>query len=253
VFTAAAEHYDRFMGRYAHPLVAQLADVAGVAAGMRVLDVGCGPGELAVELARRVGGEHVAAIDPATQFVAACRDRVPEADVREGVAEDLPWDDATFDAALSSLVVAFMSDAQAGVGEMARVTRPGGTIAACMWDIAGDGMAMLTTFWQAARDVDPSVAGERRRAGTADGDLRELLTRTGLRDVRDGVLEVEVAYTDFDDLWEPFTHGVGPAGEHLASLAPPDAGRVRDGMRARVGGDGPFTLPARAWYAVGVR
>jgi ubiquinone/menaquinone biosynthesis C-methylase UbiE len=140
-FTAAVENYDRFMGRYATGLAPKFADAAGVRAGMRVLDVGCGPGALAVELAGRVGEDNVAAIDPAPQFAAACQARIPGADVREGVAESLPWDDGTFDAAMCSLVVAWMSDADQGIGEMARVTKPGGTVAAAMWDIPGGGAA----------------------------------------------------------------------------------------------------------------
>src|SRR3954453_5583375 len=154
-FTAAAEKYDRFMGRYTRSLAPLLVDAAGVQPGMRVLDVGCGPGGLTTEIAKRVGGsEHVAAIDPAPQFAAACAELNPGADVRVGVAEDLPWPDASFDAALSSLVIAFMQDADAGVREMIRVTGPGGVVAACMWDIAGGGMTMLKVFWEAARELD---------------------------------------------------------------------------------------------------
>src|SRR5215213_5944623 len=172
-FAAPAEQYDRFMGRYAPTLSAALSDAAGVAAGMRVLDVGCGPGGLTRELIARVGAANVAAVDPAPQFAAACRERNPGADVREGAAEALPWPDGTFDAALASLVVGFMRDADAGVREMARVTRPGGTIAACMWDTTAGGMTMLRVFWNAARRVEPDVAGERRIAGTAEGDIAE--------------------------------------------------------------------------------
>src|SRR5919206_396486 len=117
---AAAENYDRFMGRYAVGLAPKLADAAGVAAGMRVVDVGCGPGGLTVELARRAGEENVAGIDPAPGFAAACQERLPGADIREGVAEALPWGDGEFDAALSSLVVAFMTDAHEGIREMLR-------------------------------------------------------------------------------------------------------------------------------------
>ena len=160
-FVAPAEHYDRFMGRYLPTLAPALIEASGITAGDRVVDVGCGTGGLAVELAARVGDSNVAGIDPAGQFVAACRERVPGGDIREGVAEELPWGDGEFDAALSSLVVAFMKDPDRGVREMARVTRPGGTVAACMWDIAGGGMTMLHTFWSAAREIDPSVTGER--------------------------------------------------------------------------------------------
>src|SRR5439155_1727922 len=109
-FTAAVEHYDRFMGRYATGLAPKFADAAGVRAGMRVLDVGCGPGALAVELAGRVGEDNVAAIDPAPQFAAACQARIPGADVREGVAESLPGDDGAFYASLDDADKATLRD-----------------------------------------------------------------------------------------------------------------------------------------------
>ncbi|HEX7292105.1 MAG TPA: class I SAM-dependent methyltransferase, partial [Conexibacter sp.] len=218
-FAAPAEHYDRFMGRYTPTLAAALADVADLAPGARVLDVGCGPGGLASELAARVGAENVAAVDPAPQFVDACRERIAGADVREGVAEALPWADAEFDAALSSLVLAFMRDPDAGVREMARVTRDGGTVAACMWDTTTGGMTMLRIFWTAVREIDPSTQGERALAGTAEGDIAQRFERAGLEQVVEGTLTARAEYTGFDDFWEPFTFAVGPAGQHLRSLS----------------------------------
>jgi ubiquinone/menaquinone biosynthesis C-methylase UbiE len=249
-FTAAAEKYDRFMGRYTTSLAPVFADAAGVAGGMRVLDVGCGPGGLTEDLVRRVGAENVAAIDPAAQFAAACRQRHPGADVREGVAEALPWRDGFFDVTLCSLVVAFMKDAEQGVSEMQRVTCPGGTVAACMWDIAGGGMTMLKTFWAAARSLDPTVAGERSRPGVTEGDLGERFRRAGLQDVLEGELEARVDYSDFQDFWEPFTFAVGPAGHYLASLPADRQARVREACQAALPA-GPFSLTARAWYARG--
>jgi SAM-dependent methyltransferase len=249
-FSAPAEHYDRFMGRYAPTLATALADAAGVTAGMRALDVGCGPGGLTRELVARTGAANVAAIDPAAQFVAACRDRNPGADVREGGAEELPWATGEFDAALSSLVIAFMRDPDQGVGEMARVTRPGGTVAACMWDLATDGMTMLATFWNAVRKAVPDVEGERRLAGTAEGDIAARFERAGLRDVVGGALSARADYADFDDFWEPFTFAVGPAGEYLASRPEQEQAEIREACRAALP-NGQFSLDARAWYARG--
>jgi len=249
-FSAAAEQYDRFMGRYTRTLAPALVNAAEVGERMRVVDVGCGPGGLTRVLADAVGEPNVAAIDPAPQFVAACRVRHPAADVRQGVAEELPWPDDAFDAALSCLVIAFMTDPDQGVREMARVTRPGGTVAACMWDIPGGGMTMLATFWNAVREVRPDAPGERRRPGVAQGDIADRFRRAGLQDVEDGALDASVDYAGFEDFWEPFTFAVGPTGQFLASLPAAERDRVREACRAELP-EGPFTLTARAWYARG--
>ncbi len=248
-FQSPAEHYDRFMGRYTVPLARALADEAGVGDGMRVLDVGCGPGGLASELAGRVGAGNVAAIDPAEQFVAACRERNPGADVRQGVGEELPWGDDEFDAALSCLVMAFMRDPDAAMRQMARVTKPGGRVGVCMWDIAGGGMTMLRVFWDAMKAVKPGTESEQRRAGTSEGDIAERLRRAGLGDVAGGALEVSVEYSGFEDFWEPFTFAVGPAGQAFAKLEDEAKDAVREAIRAELP-DGPFSLDARAWYAI---
>jgi SAM-dependent methyltransferase len=249
-FAAPAEHYDRWMGRYTPSLAVALADAASITNGMRVVDVGCGPGGLAIELSARVGSENVAAIDPAAQFAEACRERNPGADVRVGVAEELPWENDTFDAALSSLVIGFMRDADQGVREMSRVTRPGGTVAACMWDIATGGMTMLRIYWEAAREVQPAVEGERRMVGTEEGDIARRFVAAGLADVVGGELTARADYADFEDFWQPVTLGIGPAGQHLQSLSDRERGRVREACRARLP-EGSFSLDARAWYARG--
>jgi SAM-dependent methyltransferase len=249
-FAAPAEHYDRFMGRYAPTLAAALADAAGVTSGMRVVDVGCGPGGLTHELAARVGATNVAAIDPAPQFVEVCRASHPRADVRIGAAEHLPWADGEFDAALSQLVIGFMRDPGRGVAEMSRVTRPGGTVAACMWDIETGGMTMLRIFWSAVRSLDRKVQGEQRMAGTAEGDIAERFLRAGLVHVKGGALDARAQYAGFEDFWEPFTFAVGPAGQYLASLSGEQRAAVRAACQAALP-DGPFSLAARAWGAWG--
>lgn len=239
------------MGRYAVGLAPKLADAIGVVAGMRVVDVGCGPGGLTAELARRVGEGNVAGIDPAPGFAAVCRERLPGADIREGVAEELPWGDGEFDAALSSLVVAFMTDADQGIREMARVTKPGGTVAACMWDFAGGEMTMIATFWRAARSVDPSLARESTPVGGTEGDIAKRMRRVGLENVTETTIETSVDYAGFDEYWEPFTHGGGPSsGAYVAKLDADGRARLREACRALLP-DGSFTLHARAWLSVG--
>ncbi len=249
-FNAPAEGYDRLMGRYLATLAPAFADAAGVGSGMRLLDVGCGPGGLTRELVARAGADAVSAIDPSPPFVEACRRRNPGVDVREGFAENLPFESDTFDGVLSSLVIGFLSDADAGVGEMARVAVPGGTIAACFWDFAH--MTSLRTFWAGAREVDAAIQGEVPRIGTKEGDLVELLSRAGLSDVRGGWVAASAAYEDFEDWWTPFTLGIGPAGAYYSALDGPAREALKQGCRRALGEpDGAFTLDARAWFARG--
>ena len=127
-FDVSADAYLRFMGRYSEPLAARFADLAGIRPGQRVLDVGCGPGALAAELVSRVGAGAVSAVEPSASFVAAARDRLPGVDIRRSPAEQLPFGDGVFDAAMAQLVVHFMTDPVAGLREMGRVTRPGARV-----------------------------------------------------------------------------------------------------------------------------
>ena len=182
-FAVDADAYDRFMGRYSVRLAPSFADFAQVAPGNRVLDVGCGPGALTTELVRRLGATAVAAVDPSEQFAAAARERHPGVDVRVAAAEELPFADGEFDAALAQLVVHFMDDPVRGLAEMARVTRDGGVVAACVWDHAG-GQTPLAPFWDAVHELDPNATDESRMAGGHEGHLTELCTKAGLRNVR---------------------------------------------------------------------
>ena len=244
--------YERFMGRYSAPLAHELAKVAGVVAGMRVLDVGCGTGALTSVLAGLVGPEHVAAVDPSEPFVEECRARVPGADVRLGPAEALPFGDGTFDCAVAQLVFHFVADPSGAVAEMARVTRPGGRVAACVWDFTG-GMTMLRAYWDAASEVDPEAPDEVARFGGRPGELAALWRDQGLRDVADGSLTVSSAYSGFDELWESFLGGAGPVGMHAVSLDEARRDAMREALHRRLGSPaGPFELTATAWCAVGV-
>jgi SAM-dependent methyltransferase len=247
MFDVPADAYDRFMGRYSVQLAPQLADLAGVHADQRVLDVGCGPGALTTELVERLQPNNVAAVDPSPSFVAATRERHPGVDVRQAPAEELPFLDASFDAAIAQLVVHFMKDPVTGLGEMARVTRSGGTVAACVWDFAGD-RSPLTPFWRAVRELDGNTEDESHLPGVRAGHLAELFTQAGLRDVEDTEIEAAVTYTSFEEWWAPYTRGVGPAGGYVAKLDPARRRELEHRCRQLLP-EPPFTLTAIAWAA----
>ena len=213
-FDVPADRYDRYMGRYSRQLSAQMADLAGVSAGQRVLDVGCGPGALTTELVARLGEASVAAVDPSEPFVAAARERNPGVDVRRASAEQLPFEGGTFDAAIAQLVVHFMTNPVGGLTEMRRVTRAEGVVA-----------------------LRVAIHQERPAAG--------------LRDVRASLVTASVEHASFDAWWELFTFGIGPAGGYLVSLDPERQAQLRETCRALVP-SGAFVLAVRAWAARGL-
>jgi 2-polyprenyl-3-methyl-5-hydroxy-6-metoxy-1,4-benzoquinol methylase len=242
-FDVSGDAYDNFMGRYARELAPVFADFAGVRSG-NALDVGCGSGVLAEELASRLGAENVAAVDP-SPLVEACAARVPGADVRKGAAEALPWPDASFDAALAQLVLHFLEDPVAGLVEMSRVTRPDGVVAACTWNF--DEMLLVRTFWQSARAIVPSAPAETLEVPSL-AKFAELGEQAGLDGVEGAALDVGSTYENFDELWGSFQQGVGPAGDFSASLDDKARNAVRDEYFRRLGEpDGSFTLSAQAW------
>jgi SAM-dependent methyltransferase len=249
---ANAAAYQRFMGRYSDRLSHELVRAAGVAPGQQVIDVGCGSGALTVVLAEIIGAGNVAGIDPSEPFVAEARRRVPGADLRVAPAESLPFEDGTFDAALSQLVFHFVQDPARSVAEMRRVTRSGGRVAACVWDMTG-GMTMLRSYWDAAREAGATGPDEVERFGGRPGQLAGLWREAGLRDVVDEALTVSADYGDFDELWTSFLGAAGPVGAHAVSLDEQQAAAVRETLHRRIGApDGPFTLSATAWYAAGI-
>jgi SAM-dependent methyltransferase len=248
-FDVGADAYLRFMGRYSEPLAASFAELAGVRRGQRALDVGCGPGALTAELVNRVGAESVSAVEPSASFAAAVRERLPGVDVRRSAAEQLPFPDDAFDVALAQLVVHFMADPVRGLREMRRVTRPGGTVAACVWDHAGD-RGPLAAFWAAVRELDPDTADESGLAGAREGDLARLFRQAGLSSVQAGTLTVRVRHADFDDWWDRFTLGVGPAGAYVASLAAQGRMALRERCR-RLLPPAAIEITAVAWAVTG--
>ena len=252
-FTVSADAYMRFMGKYSEPLAARFADLAGVHRGQRVLDVGCGPGALTAELVSRAGADAVSAVDPSASFAAAVRERLPGVDVRQSAAEQLPFPEDAFDAAMAQLVVHFMADPVTGLREMGRVTRPGGVVAACVWDHAG-GRGPLTAFWSAVREMDPAADDESGRAGVREGHLAELFTQAGLGGTQVSTLTVRVRHASFERLVGAVharrrpgrgISGVpGPGSPRRAARAVPTPaarGPIRD-HRDRVGGSQPHLI-----------
>jgi len=240
-----ATAYGLFTGRFSEALSSGFADVAGLTPGQRVLDVGCGPGALTQVIVEQVGTPGVSAVDPSSAFVEAARARLPGVDVRRASAEELPHADGTFDVALAQLVVHFMADPVAGLREMARVTKVGGVVAACVWDNAG-GSGPLSPLWRAAQRLDPTARDESGAPGAREGQLAELARESGLTRVDSSRLTVKVPFETFEEWWQPLTLGVGSGGAYVQRLE--EAGR--EALRQRLKhelGPAPFTLSASAW------
>ena len=250
-FRVSSTAYDRFMGRFSRPLSVEFADWLRLQKGWAALDVGCGPGALTEVLAARLGAASVTGVDPSESFIAAIRERLPEVAVVQASAEALPFEDESFDLAVAQLVVHFMSDPVAGAAELRRVTRPGGTIALNVWDFEG-GRAPQSTFMSALKSVVPQADDEVGRAGTRRGELAALLQDAGCRDIAQTELTVTVTSPTFEDWWEPYTLGVGPAGAQLLALDPERRNAVRERCRALLG-SGPVHSTATAWAAKGTR
>jgi len=251
-FAVAGATYDSFMGRYSVGLAELFSDAAGVASGQAAIDVGCGPGALTGVLVARLGAGAVRACDPSEPFLEACAARHPGVTVRLGRAESIPFESGSADHAMAQLVLHFVSEPEEAAREMARVVRPGGTVAACVWDF-DDGMEMLRAFWDAALAIDPDAPDEARtlRFGRP-GEIAELFAAVGIRDIAESTLCVTSTYTSFDELWAGFLAGVGPAGAYCVALSEADRARLRTELFARLGSPADsFSLDAVARCAVG--
>jgi SAM-dependent methyltransferase len=250
VFSGSGEAYDRFMGRYSVPLAERFADFAGVRAPQRALDVGAGTGALAGELVGRLGVESVAAAEPSADYAAALRKRFPGLDVRESPAEELPWEGGSFDTALAQLVVVFLNDAPGAVRELARVTRSGGVVATCMWEV--DGVEMMKALNEVRQRLSPGgpIPSPDYRD---EASLRLLFEEAGLREVETTRIEVSVEYETVDELWEPAIHVGGPGGPAVDSFSPEQLAAGRAIFEEALGNpSGGYSLAGRAAAVRGI-
>lgn len=244
--------YDRFMGRYAAELAPRFADFARIGTAERVLDVGAGTGALTAELVDRVGASRVAAAEPSAEFTAGLRRRMPELEIRQAPAEDMPWADGSFDAVLAQLVISFVADGTAATGEMARLARLGGVVALCMWD--EDGLDLAPPLRAARQVVAPADTPPPALPHRSEAALRRLLTEAGLRQVETATLTVRSEYASFEEYWDAARAMRGPDSAWMVDLDERRLTPGREAARAALGSPaGAFVLEGRAAAARGVR
>jgi SAM-dependent methyltransferase len=253
---SGSDAFERFMGRWSRPLAQSFVTFAQVGDGDRVLDVGCGTGAVAAAVLSATASARVTGLDASATYVEHARARTSSdrASFQAGDARQLPFADDMFDSTLSLLVINFVPDRDTALREMVRVTRPGGTVAAAVWDY-GEGMEMLRVFWDEAVAIDAAADArdERHMPLCRQGELSAAWRQQGLADVRETALAVPLRFSSFEDFWLPFLLGQGPAGAYVASLPESRQGLLRDRLRTRLvaEGDGPFTLHGRAWAVKG--
>jgi SAM-dependent methyltransferase len=251
--------YDDYIGRWSRLVAEEFLHWLDEPAGQRWLDVGCGTGALTSAVLESAGAASVDAVDTSEEFLRHARGRVRDARARfrAADAQRLPFRADSFDAAVSGLVLNFVPEPARALSEMVRVTRPGGIVAAYVWDYAGE-MQLLRRFWDAAAALDPQAAtvDEGRRFALAGPEpLKHVFRDAGLDDVSSRAIEVAMVFRDFDDFWRPFLGGQGPAGAYVASLDPDSRETLCDRLRrdVRASSDGTISLRGRAWAVRGIR
>jgi len=253
----SGDAYEAYVGRWSRPVAAQFIGWLALPSGLRWADVGCGTGALSELILRSCDPAAVVGVDRAAPFVAVASRRIADgrASFEVGDATSLPWPDASLDAAVSGLVLNFVPDAAAMVREMRRVTRPGGRVAAYVWDYAG-GMQMMRHFWDVAIALNPDDAGldqAERFPICQPGPLQALFETAGLKHVATRAIDIPMVFRDFDDFWTPFLRKQGAAPTYLAKLGATRQQGIRDELKARLPTqpDGRIALTARAWAVQG--
>jgi SAM-dependent methyltransferase len=254
---SAGDEYDVFMGRWSRHLAPRFVQFAGVTDGADVLDVGSGTGALSNAVAAAAPSSRIVGVDPSAPFVGAALAHHPGQRIRFeiGDAQHLQFEDASFDLTISQLILNFIPDPRKALQEMIRVTRPGGTVAAAVWDY-GEGMEMLRRFWDEATVLVPDADGkdERHMPLCRRGELGTLWRTHELMNVSEAPLTIETPFSSFEDYWLPFLKQQGPAGTFVASLSASHAEQLRLNLRRRLftdGPDRPLMLHARAWAVRG--
>lgn len=253
----AGDAYESYMGRWSRLVAREFLPWVGAPARARWLDVGCGTGALTAAVLSAAGPSLVCSVDASPSFVAFARRKVADPRVAFAAADArwLPLRAASADVVVSGLVLNFVPDPGRALAEMARVARPGGTVAVYVWDYA-DGMQVLRRFWGAAASLDPAARpldeGQRFPVCHLPA-LDALFTAAGLRDVAGRAIDVPASFNDFADYWMPFLGGQGPAPGYVASLGESQRARLRDRLKADlpVDADGAINLVARAWAVRG--
>ncbi|MDQ4044219.1 MAG: class I SAM-dependent methyltransferase [Chloroflexota bacterium] len=257
---ASGDAYEPYVGRWSRKVAQVFLGWLSVPTGARWLDVGCGTGALSSVILNAASPTEVVGIDPSNAYVTWAKSHLEDerSSFRLGDARNLPVPSAMFDVVVSGLVLNFVPEPVSAVREMARAARMGGVVAAYVWDYA-HGMELMRRFWDAAVRLDPAAVDldeGRRFAGTCQPDaLAALFEDAELRAVETRAIDVPMVFRDFDDFWQPFLGGQGPAPGYVATLDETHRYALREHLRAElpVAGDGKIALAARAWAVRGER
>lgn len=256
---AKGEAYEPYVGRWSRLVAREFLRWLNARPNGRWLDVGCGTGALCQTILETASPMEVTGIDPSEDFIAYAATKIlaPQANFKTGDACRLPFESKTFDTVVSGLVLNFVPDIATAATEMRRVAKPSGTVAAYVWDYAGE-MQLMRHFWDAAVELDASALelDEGKRFPICNPDaLSELFQKTGLKGVETKAIDVPPHFRDFDDFWQPFLGGQGPAPTYAMSLTEEKRTTLREIIRARlpVQPDGSIHLIARAWAVKGTK